>query len=173
MQVHRSEELHLSAAVVAIGAFDGVHKGHQKVIQQMVEESKLRGVPSVIYSFYPPPRAYFQGAQILSSRQEKINKFQKLGVDYAVIADFTDDYVRRSADLYIEELANINPNNIIVGENFRFGNKRAGDINLLKRYFSVNTISPVCCSNGERISSTRIRELILQGKIDQAIPLLT
>ncbi|MBR3121787.1 MAG: FAD synthetase family protein [Oceanobacillus sp.] len=173
MQVHCSEELHLSAAVVAIGAFDGVHKGHQKVIQQMVEESNLQGVPSVVYSFYPPPRSYFQGAQVLSSRQEKIDKFHKLGVDYAIIADFTDDYVQRTADLFINELVNINPLNIIVGEDFRFGNKRAGDLNLLKKYFSVNTIKPVFCSNGERISSTRIRELILQGKADQAIPLLT
>ncbi|HLQ97047.1 MAG TPA: FAD synthetase family protein [Candidatus Dormibacteraeota bacterium] len=172
MKIHHSEVLNLDGSVIAIGAFDGVHKGHQTVIRQMVEQSKLYDVPSVVYTFNQPPRAYFQGAKILSNKQEKMNKLEKLEVDHTVIATFNTEYLNRSAESFIEELAKMNPNQIIVGEDFRFGYKRAGDIKLLRKHFKVSTISPVCCLNGERISSTRIREFITEGKMDEAIPLL-
>lgn len=172
MKIHESEVLNLDGSVIAIGAFDGVHKGHQTVIKQMVERSNLYDVPSVVYTFNQPPRAYFQGAQILSNKQEKMNKLNKLEVDHTVIATFNTEYLSRSAESFIEEIAQMNPRQIIVGEDFRFGYKRAGDIELLRQHFQVGTISPVCCLNGERISSTRIRELIIEGKMDEAIPLL-
>src|SRR5690625_6624823 len=93
-----------------------------------------------------------------------MNKLNKSGVDHTVIATFNTEYLNRSAGSFMEELAKMNPKQIIVGEDFRFGYKRAGDIELLRQYFQVSTISPVCCLNGERISSTRIRELITEGK---------
>lgn len=172
MKTHHSEILSLDGSVIAIGAFDGVHKGHQTVIKQMVEQSELYDVPSVVYTFNQPPRAYFQGAHILSNKQDKMRKLKKLGVDHTVIATFNAEYLNRSAESFIEELAKMNPRQIIVGEDFRFGYKRAGDIELLRQYFQVHTIHPVCCLHGERISSTRIRELIMDGKMDEAIPLL-
>lgn len=173
MKIHHAEVLSLDGSVIAIGAFDGVHKGHQTVIRHTIEQSKLYGVPSVVYTFNQPPRAYFQGATILSNKQEKMNKLNKLGVDHTVIATFNTEYLNRSAGSFMEELAKMNPKQIIVGEDFRFGYQRAGDISLLRQYFQVSTISPVCCLNGERISSTRIRKLITEGKMDEAIPLLT
>lgn len=172
MKIHRSEELSLEAAVIAIGAFDGVHKGHQQVIRQTIRQSKSLNVPSVIYTFDIPPRAYFQGAHILSNIDEKMEKFRTLGVDHTIIATFNAEYLNRSAISFINELKKLNPLQVIVGEDFRFGHKRAGDVHLLRQYFNVKTISPICCANGERISSTRIRKLILEGKTDQAIPFL-
>src|SRR5699024_478031 len=168
----RSEELSLEAAVVAIGAFDGVHKGHQEVIKETVRKSKALNVPSVIYTFDIPPRAYFQGAHILSNQDEKMEKLRTLGVDHTIIATFDAEYLNRSANSFIDELKKMHPLQIIVGEDFRFGHKRAGDIHLLKRHFAVKTINPVVCENGERISSTRIRKLINDGKVEQAIPFL-
>lgn len=138
----------------------------------MVRNSRAEGVPSVAYTFYPPPRAYFQGAKILTKPDEKSELLKGLGVDHVVMATFDEDYLKRSADDFIKELSKMNPTKIMVGEDFRFGNKRAGDIDLLREHFPVQSIHPICCPNGERISSTRIRELILQGKPDQALPLL-
>lgn len=172
MLVHKSKKVNLQGSVVAIGAFDGVHKGHQKVIQYTVEQGDLLNVPSVIYTFDQSPRTYFQGAQMLSNQKQKMSKLQNLGVDHTIVATFNAEYLSRSAHSFIEELEQLNPSLIIVGDDFRFGYKRMGDINLLKHHFKVKTINQVSCSKGERISSTRIRELILEGQMEQAIPLL-
>jgi len=172
VRIHHSEEISLPGSVVAIGAFDGVHKGHQEVIKSAVQESKFLNVPSVIYTFDQSPRTYFQGAQMLSTPEEKVRKFQKLGVDHTVIATFNREYLNRSAQSFITELSLLNPSLIIVGDDFRFGYKRSGDIHLLKEHFTVITINQVSCPKGERISSTRIRKLISEGKIEQAVPLL-
>jgi riboflavin kinase/FMN adenylyltransferase len=157
---------------MAIGAFDGIHKGHQEVIGQMVKKAEKLNVPSVIYTFDPPPRAYFQQAKTLLSYEQKIEKVRKLGVDHVVVAHFNEEYLNRSALFFICELKEMSPYHLIVGEDFKFGYKRTGDVNLLRKYFEVETIAPVCCPNGERISSTRIRQLISDGKIEQAIPRL-
>ncbi|MFD1708767.1 FAD synthetase [Siminovitchia sediminis] len=172
MRVHDTESLTLSGSVVAIGAFDGVHRGHQTVIREMVRKSHLEGVPSVVYTFDPPPRAYSQGAQILTSSDEKIQRLKNLGVDHVIMAKFDENYMKRSAGDFIRELHMIHPRAVMVGNDFRFGNKRAGDVSLLKEHFTVQPVRPVCCPDGERISSTRIRELMMQGKQDQALPLL-
>lgn len=172
VKIHRSGELSLEGSVIAIGAFDGIHKGHQKVISRTVAQAKMLDVPSIIYTFDPPPRAYFQQARILSELGKKMNRLQMLGIDHTVIAAFNEAYLNRTPASFIEELAKMNPLHIIVGEDFRFGHKRAGDILLLKKHFQVETINPVCCAKGKRISSTRIRELMSEGKVEQAIPLL-
>lgn len=172
MRVHQNEGFILSGSVVAIGAFDGVHRGHQTVIREMVKNSRSEGVASVVYTFYPPPRAYFQGAQILTNPNEKLKLLKDLGVDHVVLAKFDEHYLQRTPDDFINELSVMNPRSIIVGDDFRFGYERGGDVSLLKKHFLVNPIHPICCANGERISSSRIRELILQGKQDQALPLL-
>lgn len=172
MQVHHSHNLKLEGSAMAIGAFDGIHKGHQEVIRCTVERAAKLSVPSVIYTFSPSPRVYFQQARILLPYEEKIEKIRELGVDYVVVAKFNREYLNRSAFSFICELKNMNPRHIIVGEDFKFGYKRAGDVNMLRDYFKVETIRPVCCADGERISSTRIRQLISEGKMEQAIPLL-
>ncbi|GIN19519.1 MAG TPA: FAD synthetase [Bacillus bacterium] len=172
MRVHQNERLTLPGSVVAIGAFDGVHRGHQTVISEMVRTSRLEAVPSVVYTFYPPPRAYFQGAQILTNSDEKIQLLKDLGVDHVVLARFDEAYLQRTADDFIKELSLINPKAVIVGKDFRFGNNRAGNLTSLRGHFPVRSMNSICCAKGERISSTRIRELILQGKKEQALPLL-
>lgn len=172
MKVHITESLILTGSLVAIGAFDGVHRGHQTVIRELVKRSRSEGVPSVVYTFSPPPRSFFQGAQILTGSDKKVQLLKDLGVDHVVLAKFDKHYMRRTVDDFIKELSMINPRAVIVGEGFRFGNRRTGDISLLKEHFIVQPIHPICCPEGERISSTRIRELIIQGKLEQAQPLL-
>lgn len=172
LEVHQTDSLQLPRSVVAIGAFDGVHRGHQAVLREMVKNSHLEGVQNVVYTFYPPPRSYFQGAQVLTTPEKKIQLISDLGVEHIVLAKFNEKYLQRTAEDFIEELSLLNPVRIFVGDDFRFGHKRVGDVHLLKEHFPVQSINPICSMDGEKISSTRIRELILRGKREQAAPLL-
>lgn len=152
--------LELDASVVAIGAFDGVHKGHQKVIGSAVASAARMGCPSVVYTFDTPPKAYFAGAQVLTSVEEKLRKIEMLGASCAIVAKFDRDYAARSAEVFMDELALLNPSEIWVGADFRFGAKSAGDVTLLSTRFNVRVLDAVCCDKGEVISSTRIRHLL-------------
>ncbi|CAM4181006.1 FAD synthetase [Bacillus manliponensis] len=162
----------LQNSIVSIGAFDGVHKGHQAVIQRAVEKSRKLGVPNVVYTFDPPPRSYFQGARELTAISEKLKRFKGLGVEYVIVMHFNDSYVTRRAVCFIQELQRLQPNEIYVGEDFRFGNNREGNVQLLKKHFPVSIIEDVCCEGGERISSTRIREYMFQGELQRSHSLL-
>ncbi|MBT2737186.1 FAD synthetase family protein [Bacillus sp. ISL-7] len=172
MQTLKDGVLTLSGSVIAIGAFDGVHKGHQAVIKQAVEKSRVYQVPSVVYTFDPPPRNFFKGVQILSPIQEKVSRIAKLGVDYIIVASFDEWYATRPPEDFICELSKLNPVEISVGSDFHFGKNRAGDVNLLEKYFHINITSPVYCKGGKLISSTRIRQLIAEGDFQQSYSLL-
>ncbi|MGG1661970.1 FAD synthetase [Brevibacillus sp. NRS-1366] len=172
MRIHTNGTLGLTSSVIAIGAFDGVHQGHQAVIRRLIERSKSLGVPSVVYTFDPPPRFYFQGARVLTSLQEKTDRLAKLGLDHAVIARFDESYTRRRAIDFLEELKGLGPQEILVGNDFRFGRSRGGDVNLLARFFPVCLVEPVYCGDGKMISSTRIRQLLSQGDTEQSVALL-
>lgn len=164
MESHLYTSLTLPCSVIAIGAFDGVHRGHQAVIRQAVQRGKQLNAPSLVYTFDPPPRVYFQGARLLTSIHEKVTKLEKLGVDHVMFARFDQIYAQSSAYEFIKTLSRLNPLEVIVGEDFRFGKNREGDITLLNKHFHVRQIEPVCCSSGNPISSTRIRQLLSIGE---------
>ncbi|WP_270179968.1 FAD synthetase family protein [Alkalihalobacillus sp. CinArs1] len=172
MEVHLERGPLFLGSVVSIGAFDGVHKGHQKVISHAVSRAKGLGVPSLVYTFDPPPRCFFQKAQMLTTVEEKLARFEALRVDHVVVAKFDEFYINRTSESFIEELGEYNPLEIHVGRDFRFGKKRAGDLNLLARHFKVEPTNTVRCSNGDVISSTRIRNHLSQGKVQEALTLL-
>ncbi|MDZ5607697.1 FAD synthetase family protein [Bacillus pseudomycoides] len=162
----------LIKSIVSIGAFDGVHKGHQTVIRNAVEKSKELQITNVVYTFDPPPRAYFQGAQVLTTIDEKLNRFQELGVEHVIVIRFDEAYVMRTASHFVQELQKLCPVGIYVGEDFRFGKDREGDIGLLMKYFDVSIVEEICCEEGERISSTRIRNHLFQGELQRSQSLL-
>jgi riboflavin kinase / FMN adenylyltransferase len=172
METHMAKVPLLQGSVIAIGAFDGVHLGHQTVIRETIEKSKSFNVPSVVYTFDPPPRSYFQGVQVLTPLPEKLYRLAELGVDHAVVASFDESYTKRHPIHFVEELKNLKPMEVTVGRDFHFGKKREGDIHLLARHFQVSVIDPVCCSSGMLISSTRIRELMARGERQESISLL-
>lgn len=172
MEAHVYSSLELPRSVVAIGAFDGVHRGHQTVIRQSVQRSRKLRVPSVVYTFDPPPRVFFQGARMLTPVEEKLDKIGKLGARHAVVARFDEVYAERSAYEFIECLAKLNPVEIIVGGDFRFGKDRLGDLKLLEKYFNVRVTKPVFCPQGSVISSSRIRQLISDGELNLSKALL-
>ncbi|KSU63329.1 FAD synthetase [[Bacillus] enclensis] len=172
MEAHVYSSLELPGSVVAIGAFDGVHRGHQAVIRQSVQRSRKLKVPSVVYTFDPPPRVFFQGAKMLTTVDEKLWKLKKLGVQHTVVTQFDEVYAKKSASEFIHSLEKLNPVEIMVGGDFRFGKDRIGDISLLEKYFKVSVTKPVLCSQGSIISSTRIRQLISEGEVNLSNALL-
>ncbi|USK36580.1 FAD synthetase family protein (plasmid) [Bacillus sp. F19] len=172
MQTIREGALELRGSVIAIGAFDGVHKGHQSVIREAVEKGEALRIPSVVYTFDPPPRHFFQGAVVLTPIEEKLKRIEKLGINYAVVASFDEWYSTRLPLEFIYELNKLKPMEIYVGSNFRFGKNREGDVTLLENHFPVNVTSPVYCNSGKLISSTRIRKLISDGDYKESCSLL-
>lgn len=172
MKTHADGSLTLSGSVIAIGAFDGVHQGHQAVIRQAMQNSRLLGVSSLVYTFDPPPRFFFQGVRLLTTVQQKLARIAQLSVDHTIVARFDECYASRSSADFIENLAKLNPLEIMVGRDFRFGKNREGDIALLERHFKVSVTESVCCSDGKPISSTRIRQLLSVGNWQQSSELL-
>jgi len=163
MRVHDTGALCLPDSIVALGAFDGVHIGHQKVISGAVSASRSLDVPAVVYTFDPPPKALFQSARILTDIDEKLRRLTWLGPEHAVVASFDSDYASRPAEDFLREIALLNPTELWVGSDFRFGAQRRGNIELLARRFTVRLAETVRCCQGEVISSTRIRNLIASG----------
>ncbi|MFB4162369.1 adenylyltransferase/cytidyltransferase family protein [Alteribacillus sp. JSM 102045] len=172
MNIYKNNQLTLTSSVVSIGAFDGLHRGHQTLIKEAAKRAREWGVPSVVYTFNPPPRAYFQNTKVLTSEEEKIELIKQLGIDYVVMADFNEAYASREAEEFLLELEFLCPREIWVGPNFQFGKGKKGDVTLLSNYLPVKVHPLVRCEKGEIISSTRIRELLQKDKRKQAYHLL-
>ncbi|MGY3528270.1 FAD synthetase [Bradyrhizobium sp. USDA 4452] len=160
---HRDGELALTASVVTIGAFDGVHRGHQELLRQTIAAARRRGVPAVVYTFDPPPKVYFGKAEALISLREKLDRIATFAPHHIVVADFNQIYVRRSAAEFLAELRRLRPHEVIVGEDFRFGSCKGGTAQLLRQHFDTRILPPVRCRNGEVVSSSRIRLLRRSG----------
>jgi riboflavin kinase/FMN adenylyltransferase len=172
VEVYTDGKLRLSCSVLAIGALDGVHRGHQALIKHAKNHANRVGVPLVVYTFDPPPNVYFKNTMLLTPLTEKVERLQLLGVDYVIVAPFDKSYINREVNAFLNEISDLNPLEIYEGPDFRFGKDREGDIETLRQKFSVNVIEPICCSTGKIISSSRIRNLITQGRLLQAEQLL-
>ncbi|MEO6547167.1 MAG: bifunctional riboflavin kinase/FAD synthetase [Ferruginibacter sp.] len=165
-------------AMITIGTFDGVHGGHQQIIQLMKTEAVNAGGETVIITFHPHPRKVVgnQQAQVylLNTLEEKIVLLQKYGIDHLVIVPFTEAFADQSAEAYIANflVETFHPHTIIIGHDHRFGKGRAGDFQLLEDKaadyaYAVKEI-PGYMLKDITISSTRVREALLQGEIDTA-----
>lgn len=163
-------------SVCGIGSFDGVHRGHQQIVEHL---KQLAGTTqkSGIITFMPLPFFVLKHAPIccLTPKEEKEQIFEKLGVDFIYYFDFSEEFARLSPEGFVNLVAHqIAPATVVVGENFHFGNMRQGSAQLLKTlahdFFRVD-IMPKLKDEGT-ISSTRIRELLLLGNIRAANRLL-
>jgi riboflavin kinase / FMN adenylyltransferase len=172
MHVCKEGELELKQSVVTIGAFDGIHIGHQSLISKAVSRAQELHVPSVVYTFDPPPRAFFQKQMILTNVEEKISFIKKLNVDYVIIANFDEHYISKSAEAFLEELKGLSPKELWVGPNFQFGKGKSGTIEHLVEQFNTVIHPLIKCSKGETVSSTRIRNLLYKQEEKLANELL-
>ncbi|MCB0657830.1 MAG: bifunctional riboflavin kinase/FAD synthetase [Saprospiraceae bacterium] len=168
--------------VITIGSFDGVHRGHQRLIRQVKRLAKGIKGESVIITFHPHPRkiVYPQDREleILTSLEEKILLIEKFGIDHLVIIPFTVEFSQLHPREYIEKflLGTFNPRYIVIGYDHRFGLNREGSIALLKEYEveGEREVIEIDKQAVEEIvvSSTKIRNAINQGQIELANRLL-
>ncbi len=180
MQVHRySHQLPpFHNAVITIGTFDGVHSGHLQIINQLKETAKEAEGESVIITFHPHPRRVVGGQhnelRLLNSLDEKIELLEKYGVDHLVIVPFTDAFAKLSALDYVEDflINHFKPHTIIIGYDHRFGHNREGNFQLLealkdKHGYRITEITEKVLNN-VTISSTKIRQSLLNGQVETA-----
>ncbi len=163
--------------VVTIGNFDGVHQGHQVLLSNVVKTAKSLHLPSTVITFEPQPLEYLvpkKSVPRLTRLREKFYLLSKAGIDNVLIIRFDEDFARLSADEFIQSLLidKLKVKHLIVGDDFRFGWGRQGDIALLKKAgLSVQAQSDIIMDS-ERVSSTRVRQALLSGDHDVAHRLL-
>lgn len=170
-------------AVVTIGNFDGVHKGHQSLLGRVIEKADMIGGTSVAMTFNPHPLKTLgiKAPPMITRRDQKIELMEKSCIDVLLCIPFTKEFAAVSAKNFIEDLLvnKIGMKAIIIGADYSFGKDRTGNIALLKqegeRLGFETIVSPWINDSGsrrERISSTRIRDIVMAGKVDQAVKYL-
>lgn len=167
--------------VATIGAFDGVHLGHQAVLRQLIAKGVEMGLPSTVVLFEPLPREFFSPndapARLMSFR-EKFDALRDLGIDRVLRIRFTPEFRDMTANEFIHTLfvAGLGVKYIVVGDDLRFGRNRSGDFELLRKFGKVDGFEVVDTSTlkitDERVSSTRIREVLAEADFALAERLL-
>ena len=178
--IHNLQMKHRSC-IVTIGAFDGLHLGHQKVIRHVLALAKQARLPSVVVTLEPLPREYFAPLDAparLMSFSEKSAQLEKLGIDRVMMIPFNDKTRKMAAVEFVEKIfvQGLAAQHIVVGDDFRFGYAGEGDFALLKQIgqqhnFTVENMLTLEVENA-RVSSTRIRKLLQAGDFTQASTLL-
>lgn len=164
-------------SVVTIGAYDGVHLGHQAIIKQVVAQANILSLPATAIIFEPLPREFFQPsasvARILPFR-EKCQALFDQGIERILCLPFNKALSEISPDDFIERILvkGLGVKYLVVGDDFRFGKNRAGDKHLLEKAGLQHDFSVVSADtvelHGERVSSTRIRNLLAENKFSAA-----
>lgn len=164
-------------AVVTIGNFDGVHLGHQRLIAKLLERSQALQLPGIAIVFEPHPREFLRPAEAalrIQTLTDKLLKLKSLGVEYAYVLHFNFALAKsRPHDFITEVLQNkLHVREVISGEDFRFGNNRAGSLADLRRAGIHTLVVPPVDVAGERVSSSKIRTLLGAGEFSRAEALL-
>ena len=163
-------------SVVSIGTFDGVHKGHQLILQELKKQTGTN-YASVVFTFWPHPRKVLSSApspKLLSTLEERLALIEKEGIDYVVVVPFTKELSLLSARDFVKEVLvdKLHLHKIIIGYDHRFGNDRTGDLSFLKNIssefnFEVQEI-PAQYIEQTAVSSTKIRTALAQHQCDEA-----
>lgn len=168
----------LKHAIVTIGTFDGVHRGHQKIIERLLELKKQHGGETVLFTFEPHPRKVLFPEQtdlrLITNTSEKCELLKQFGIDHVLVFPFTKAFSQMQASTYINEIISkgLQTKTLVIGYDHHFGSNREGNINMLKaqssKYgFDVEEIS-VQEINQLNVSSSRIRKALEQGEIEEA-----
>ncbi len=160
--------------ILTLGTFDGIHPGHQTIIDKLVSSSKEKGYRNVVITFNPHPRLILGGVdsvKLLTTQDEKISLLEKYGVENLLIINFTREFSTLSAEEFIYDylINGIGVSEIVLGYDHHFGKGRTGNIELLKKIgaeekFIVTTTEAVFL-DGEIVSSTKIRNALIEGDI--------
>jgi riboflavin kinase/FMN adenylyltransferase len=166
---------------LAIGMFDGVHLGHQAVIKSAVQSARRSGGVAAVLTFDPHPSRLFRPqdpVRLIMDRERRVAALLRLGVEAVIVQPFDTEFAGVEAEEFLPRLRADLPNlhTVYVGENWRFGRGRRGDVTLLvaeAKKLGLHVVSaPRINGDGEPISSTRIRALLSEGRVDAANVLL-
>ena len=174
------------ACALTIGNFDGVHRGHQAMLALLTNEARHRGVPSCVLSFEPHPRDYFaaragtpeQAPRRIATLRDKLSELERCGIDQAVIMRFDGRFAGQSPQAFIDDVLvrGLHARYVLVGDDFRFGARRAGDYAMLdaagaRSGFDVARMLSYEV-HGLRVSSSAVREALATGEMARAAALL-
>lgn len=161
-------------SIVTIGTFDGVHVGHQEIIEQLVATAQKKNANSVLLTFFPHPRMVLQkdnGIKLINTIEERIEILQKIGLDYLIIHPFDTEFSRLTAFDFVRDILvnHLNTSELVIGYDHRFGRNREGDFEQLEEYgvmydFKVHEI-PAQDVNAISVSSTKVRKALEDGDI--------
>ncbi len=178
MQVFR----HIPASLqppcaLAIGNFDGMHLGHQALLNKLTQTAKILNLTSAVMTFEPHPREFFSPESAparLCSMREKLEHFAEAGVDLVYVCRFNRRFAKVTADEFMQTILReaLHAEAILVGEDFRFGAMRAGSIaDFVEEKFNLISLPQVSLA-GARVSSTRVRSALAAGNLQEASLLL-
>ena len=180
-RISRGRRVAWPAPAVAVGNFDGVHRGHQALVAAAVEEARGLGGTAAVLTFDPhPSRVLFpeRAASALMTLAQKAEVLAAHGIEHVAVLEFTRELAGRTAEEFAREvlLGTLAARSVVVGPDFRFGRGRGGDAPALAALgaqlgFGVRIVDPVL-DGGERVSSTRIREALEVGGVARAAELL-
>ena len=186
MQIHRGFDLGVPACALTIGNFDGVHRGHQAMLALLTNEARHRGLPSCVMTFEPHPRDHFarqagkpQAAPArVATLRDKLAELERCGIDHVVVVRFDDRFASMSAAAFIHNVlvGGLKARYVLVGDDFSFGAKRAGNYALLdsagaEQGFDVARMMSYEV-HGLRVSSSAVRDALATGDMAQAERLL-
>lgn len=170
-----------SSRVLTLGNFDGLHLGHQAMVARLQSIAEARGLPACVLTFEPHPREFFAPAQAptrLTSLREKAELLRGMGVDQMHVCRFDRTFASLGAEDFVRRVLvdTLGACHVLVGDDFRFGKGRSGDIALLRRMgvdhdFACESL-PTVAPDGGRASSTRVREVLAAGDMQAAARLL-
>jgi len=169
---------HVSATVVTVGTFDGVHRGHRDVVERLVTRSRSLKVASVLVTFEPHPLEVVNPAAaplLLTTHDEKLEVLAETGIDYLAVLPFTAGLAGYSAEDFVELVLRrcFRLHELLIGYDHGFGRQRAGNVDVLRTLgerdgFQVDVVPPVSASDGHSVSSTSIRRAIAGGDLQRA-----
>lgn len=178
--VHNLRARHRSC-VATIGNFDGVHLGHRAIIRQVTEKANKMGLPSAVMVFEPQPREFFSPDEAparLMTFREKCEVLAELGIDRVLCVKFNKHFCLQSAADFCEDVlvSGMGIRHLVVGDDFRFGNDRIGDFSFLQQMGKANGFGVESTHtyewDGDRVSSTRVRQCLEQSRFGDAAMML-
>ena len=164
--------------VISLGKFDGIHRGHELLLEELMKQKK-NGLATVVFTFDIPPKKSLcdEEQKVLTTNEEKMHMFENFGIDYLIECPFTPAMMNMEAECFIEMLVErLNVKCIVAGEDFCFGHNRRGNYKMLQEYAEKLSykavIFPKMKEEEREISSTYVREEIAKGNIELANKLL-
>ena len=178
MQIFRHIPTNLQQpCALAIGNFDGMHLGHQALLAQLKKTAQAANLEVAVMTFEPHPREFFMPESAparLCSMREKLEYFSQAGVERVYVCRFNQRFAKVTAEAFMYDILRdaVNAQAVLVGEDFRFGDKRAGSVNdFVAAGFRLVSL-PQVSLGGERVSSTRVRSALADGRLLEAASLL-